>query len=175
MPTVSSEKPQRDAGAPLTGATVGDRIRNAYMRAGLNRSQLQRAMDVSYTTIIAWEKNTKDIRGSNLQRLSDVTGFSVDAILGRSQVEQPPAYPALEEFLRSKKGAPYTDDELARLRAYRSSTGVPTTTTFYQYLAAIRSEDPFPEETARVNAEALESAKRRGLKPLGRKNGKGPK
>jgi transcriptional regulator with XRE-family HTH domain len=66
----------------LTGATVGERIVEAYKKAGLNRNQLSKQTHLDYATIIQWEQGKKNPRGDSLVLVATATGFSVDEILG---------------------------------------------------------------------------------------------
>lgn len=114
-------KPKNDA--PLVGVTLGQRIRVAYMRAGLNRAQFARALDVAYTTVFSWDRNQKRPNVENLRRIAEFTGWTVEQLLG----EKPPAEiqhralmeQAVEEFLESPEGQNVTEREAARLREMR--------------------------------------------------------
>lgn len=69
-----------DRTAPLQGSTVGERIKAAYLRAGLKRAAFARMVDVSYPTVENWEHGRTKPQADNLQRIADVTGFSASEI-----------------------------------------------------------------------------------------------
>lgn len=87
-----------------TARTVGERIRAAYLSAGMNRSQLQRALGVAYTTILAWERDESAIGSENLAALSVVTGVSPSVILGEDEPVTEAEYEAWGRFLATDAG-----------------------------------------------------------------------
>lgn len=166
---------QIDVNAPLQGATMGQRIQAARLRAGLNKTQFGKLVDVSAPTIDAWEADKKEIRLSNLERVAEVTGFSVEELRGAEarvvRDDETPA--ALLEFAEQRKaqGRPISDERLATLSGYRWKGGAPTAQTFAFFDAALDSM--LPEDVARAQAEktasATASALARGARPLVKK------
>lgn len=69
------------AKAPLTGPTVGDRIREAYVLEGMTRADFARAGKFAYDSVIDWEQNRskKGMRTDTLDRIA--------AVVGRDRVE----------------------------------------------------------------------------------------
>ena len=53
------------------GDSLGQRIRQAYVDAGLNRSQFQRALGVAYSTVLMWERDRTQPNADNLRLISE--------------------------------------------------------------------------------------------------------
>jgi transcriptional regulator with XRE-family HTH domain len=58
-------------------------LRKHMKKARLSQSELARRVEVSQPTIWAWLNGRKSPTVDNLVRLSNVTGLSVDELLGR--------------------------------------------------------------------------------------------
>lgn len=166
-----------DPDAPLQGATLGQRIRAAYLRAGMNRSTFARALDVHYTSVFGWEKDENAPNTANLERIAEVTGRALEELLGRdSRVVREPgiAYPALAEFiaLRTAQGKPLAPGRLNEISGYRWKSGKPTVQSYAFLDAALDSV--LPPEVARAQAEVTNAATQRALarggRPLQRKS-----
>lgn len=82
---------------------MGERIRALYLAKGLNRSQLQRALGVAYTTILGWEEDRYVPDRENLEALSVLLGVSESYIRGQHD---------------RKDERPMTEEELAVWRAF---------------------------------------------------------
>lgn len=61
--------------------TFGSRIRLARLEAGLSRSKLARALDVSERAVAYWEDEDRQPRAEYFPRLSEITGRSVEWLL----------------------------------------------------------------------------------------------
>lgn len=124
--------------SPMTaGSTLGQRIRAAYIGAGLNRSQFSRMMDVHYTTVISWEKDKTRPRADSLRMIAEITNTPVAALLD-GQPTRAASTPALAAFLKTPQGRSVSDDELRMLQSMRAYGGRFTELTYQTMLMAIR-------------------------------------
>lgn len=153
---------------PLQGATLGQRIKAAYERAGLKRAAFARMIEVDYKTVINWEKGDSEPRAENLRRAADVTGFSVQELMGQTseRTEYDAAtLTAVEEFLATPEGKRVTPEQAERLKRVRFGGITPTAGTilnvYLDMLAEGRGETPEPKPEPR-----------RGRVPLKKKTGK---
>mgnify|MGYP007071640206 CR=1 FL=1 len=94
-------KRARDPLAPLVGATLGQRIKSAYILAGFNRSTFRNALGVAYTTIIGWESGENHPTTENLLAIADVTGRTLGEITGETRVVRGHARPEVNAFLEA--------------------------------------------------------------------------
>jgi len=69
-----------------------ERIRHALSRSGLSQTAAARLIGVTPQSVYKWIKTGK-IDKANLQRLADITGFSLDWFLGNSERSWEPADP----------------------------------------------------------------------------------
>lgn len=120
----------------------GGPIRAAYVRAGMNRSQFQRAIGVAYSTILNWERGRTRPNAHHLQLISQVTGTPVSRLLGSvertSEPTEPPSYPALGQFLASALGSRLTDSERRTLEGMVFHGIVPSVATFHAIVVGMR-------------------------------------
>lgn len=137
--------------AKLEGDTLGQRIVSAYERARMNRSDLSRAIDVHYTTIIGWEKNHKTPKYENLKKIAKATGVTLGALEGIEDL--PDAKPvtaggdALEEFLAGPIGRTATPRERQWLQEMDNYDGRATVATYQVTLVGLRSTlAPSPQD-----------------------------
>ena len=156
----------------LDAPTLGERIRAAYLRAGMNRSQFQRALGVAYTTILHWEANRTAPLMTHLKAIASVTGVSINELssddpITETVLETEPAYPALTAFLEGPEGQTATPDELEQLRAVRFRNE-PTPLSYHYLLASIRAGIPEAQqaEIAEFNARILAGALAKGGRML---------
>lgn len=79
--------------------SIGKRIRGAYTKAGFNRSQFVREMDVAYMSAFRWEKGEAVPGGENLAKIAALTEVSVAWLLGEEEAGGPDSggksFPAL--------------------------------------------------------------------------------
>lgn len=106
----------------LVGATVGERVVEAYTRAGLNRNRLSKLTGIDYAQIIKWEKGEARPSPDSLAAVAAHTGVSVDDLMGRDApaaevVTRDDANRFVEEWLSSSEAKGVTEDEKQQLRA----------------------------------------------------------
>lgn len=142
---------QQGSQPPLGGKSLGDRVKAAYRAAGFNRHSFSREIGVSYTTVIAWEKNESVPMAHNLRSVAKTTGYTVDDLLGATVEPETGRRPRgkaaglrefeaseLAAFLQTKVGETSTPSEVAELRAINVS-GVATRDTYQFLLLALRA------------------------------------
>src|SRR5690606_461079 len=132
------------AGKPaLLGKNFAERLKEARLHKGLNKSQFAKLAGVEYTTIHSWETGQKEPRKHNLETIAHLTGRSVAEFMddGTAYVE-PDLPPALQEFLEGPYGATVTEDELEELTGLRLKNREPTTTTYLRFLEGVRMGVP---------------------------------
>jgi transcriptional regulator with XRE-family HTH domain len=86
----------------LTGATTGARVREAYVRANLNRNQLSKLADLDYAQIMKIERGEADPKVETLERIAHATGVTVGDLLGQ---DVPPSVVVAEEPLAFREFA----------------------------------------------------------------------
>lgn len=155
----------------LAAPTLGKRIEEAYKNAGLNRTTFAKALGASYMSTYDWGRDKYAPRADYLQRIAEVTGYSVSELLGSTEVMKADAdIPrALAAFLDSEWADDVTDEELDQLRAFQWP-GVPSPKSYYFALLGIRAQLS-PEdarEAVRISDEAERRAQALGIaKPAG--------
>lgn len=126
--------------------TVGERIRAAYLAKKMNRSQLQRALGVAYTTILAWERDEATPSTDNLRALSVVTGVATSVLLGEDEPMTEAQYVAWGRFLETTEGRSMTRAERVALGSMRfEADDEPSVERYRALLVALRG--------TRVNAQ----------------------
>ena len=128
-----------DSYTPIQGDTLGERIASAMKRAGLNKTELARACGVRWATVHEWTKQPKDIEADNIRRIAEVTGVSVDELLGVAAGQEPSfkAWKQLTAHLEAE-GDALTDDEARALKSV-AWPSEPTLGAYLQLLQTIRS------------------------------------
>ncbi|NCQ60120.1 MAG: helix-turn-helix transcriptional regulator [Myxococcales bacterium] len=127
------------------GDSLGQRIRQAYVDAGLNRSQFQRALGVAYSTVLMWERDRTQPNADNLRLISEITGKPVDVLLAPSsqkpsQLDGGRRYAdVLTRFLASAAGRSATEHERHTLESILFHHMKPTPQALAMMLAALRS------------------------------------
>lgn len=118
----------------------GGPIRAAYRRAGMNRSQFQRAIGVAYSTILNWERGRTRPNADHLEIISKVTGVAVHELLGgeRVQAGAAPHYPALDEFMTTPAGRSLSLAERRTIEGILFHELVPTVSTYHAILIGLR-------------------------------------
>ncbi|MDH5492944.1 MAG: helix-turn-helix domain-containing protein [Myxococcales bacterium] len=170
----SADVPSKEA--PLQGSSLGDRIKAAYLRAGLRRSDFAKLVDVSYPTVMNWEKAKTSPNHDNLLRIAEVTGRSLEELVGEARLElETTSYPAFAEFLKSELGRSMSADERETLASVRFRHGRPTVALYQSWLLGMRSglTDDQARESERVMTEAEARAKAAGLRRPARPKGAG--
>lgn len=129
---------------------VGERIREAYLKAGYNRNRFARLIDVNYTTIYNWEKGVRLPSATSLEAIAAATGTSATSLLtgdpeavSQSAHHSPqPGYlkaaeKAWSEFLKGNPTivALFTQDELEEIKGIRFRAGAPASPSFYLHVA----------------------------------------
>ena len=121
--------------------TLGERIKAARERAGLNVSELQRRMGVAYTTVFKWEKNRSVPNRPHLDKLSVILGVPPSVLLQRENVVvTEPQYEAWRQFLETKQGRGMTDDERRTLGSMHIFGFEPTVETYKRMLLSLRMD-----------------------------------
>lgn len=138
MPSIAST-PQTTYVAPVGAEpaeanTIGGRIRSTYLARGLNRSQLQRALGVAYTTILAWERDQAAPSAENLNALSVVLGVTPSFLLGEEGRVTEPQYAAWREFLETESGRGMTSAERRTLASMRMDEAIEPSVELYRAL-----------------------------------------
>lgn len=81
-----------------TYATLGDRLADARLGAGLTQEQLSEQIGVKLATIQAWENDRKEPRANRLQMLSGILGVSLRwLIIGEGAGPTAPQQPVLDQ------------------------------------------------------------------------------
>lgn len=122
-----------------TARTVGERIRAAYVAKGMNRSDLQRALGVAYTTILAWERDESTPSTENLRALSVVTGVPTSVLLGEDEPVTEAQYAAWGRFLETPEGKSMSRAERVALGSMRfEADDEPSIERYRAVLVALR-------------------------------------
>lgn len=122
-----------------TARTFGERIRAAYLAKGLNRSQVQRALGVAYTTIIAWEEDVSTPTVENLTALSVLVGVPSSVLRGEQEPMSEADYVEWSRFLETSEGQSMTRSERVALGTMRfEPTDPPTVERYRALLVALR-------------------------------------
>lgn len=100
-----------------TAATLGARIRAAYLGRGLNRSEFQRALGVAYTTILHWERDEVKPQHDHLEAIAAVTGVPVEQLVGAPGRDPSATRKAVEAFLAGPDGPRVSPEQAQGLRA----------------------------------------------------------
>lgn len=104
--------------APLTGATLGQRIIAAMQHAGLKKAWLAERVGVSWTTVNAWA-NGSAVSAENLRRIAEVCGVSMEWLqTGRHVARASAVNEALRDFLLTPDGQATTPEEQAELASF---------------------------------------------------------
>jgi transcriptional regulator with XRE-family HTH domain len=116
---------------PLTGSTLGDRIREAYVAEGMTRQDFARAGKFDYSAVMDWEKNAlkRGMRTDTLERIAAVVGRPVsdfngappdsETVLDLDSARSP--YPEFERYIEDE--ALIDEAFLRELRAVRFLSG----------------------------------------------------
>lgn len=91
--------------------TVGEKIQFYRKQLGLSQDDLGQKLFVSRQTVSLWEKNQTAPTISNLIRLAEIFGISVDELLGLDAAATPDETAVKETYRFS-----YTQDELQKLK-----------------------------------------------------------
>lgn len=137
----------------LTGATMGQRIREAYVRAGLNRSQFSKLIGIDYAQIIQWEKDAAKPKSASLEAVATATGVSVDDLLGRGATPSDADPAAFLDFVRvygPTLRPALQESERADLLAIRFHRATPE--KYLAMLQLIRDGSPDPASDAATSA-----------------------
>jgi len=81
----------------LSGGTLAERIDEACQLAGINTTQLAAKTGVTFAAAARWRKGRADPRGEHLRTIAEVTGVTVDELLGIYDGNEPP-FEAWEEL-----------------------------------------------------------------------------
>ncbi len=92
---------------------VGERIREARQRKGMNKNQLARTLGTSWQHLDNWEKGRVEPSLSSIRKLAEILEVSADFLL---DLESPPRLAAVDEFLSRLAPADLTAEEEHWLR-----------------------------------------------------------
>ncbi len=160
--------------AKLTAKTTGGRIKEAYLRANLNRNQLHKLTGIAYDQIMAWESGAADPTSNSLELVANHTGVTVDDLLGRGDDSADAAEPAAFVDFVQRFGPTLTPaltgEEKRSLLAVRFHRPAPE-----KYLSVLMMmRDGMSAEVAQASDEATRSARAKGdaagVKPRRRKS-----
>lgn len=119
-----------DPNAPLRGATLADRIKNARLRAGLKKAVLAAACEVAWQTVNNWEKGMSVPTLENFAAIAQATGFSISQIQGDADVHE--LAPALQRALATYARADeLTPQQIQQIAGLKFTGGPPTEPTRY--------------------------------------------
>ena len=108
---------------PLEGATVGARVRSAYLLAGLNRNQLSKRAQLDYGAIQRWERGDAKPELDSLERVAAVTGRDVSELVGGTRdAASAPLYAAVEAYLSADHASERPPVSEAHARELRAMT-----------------------------------------------------
>lgn len=146
--------------APGKEVTLGDRIKTAYLEAGLNRAEFCRKAGLDYSTVMAWEAGDRLPRMSSLLKVVGVTGVSLQWLTtgegSLKNLNEPSPEPptgkrrkntvsvsrdrALHRFLSGPFGSTASDVEIRQMLS-TELPGEPTEHTYELLLLAVRSAE----------------------------------
>lgn len=121
---------------------LGERIKAAYLHAGLNRSQFVRALGVAYSTVLHWENGRTRPNADNLRRICEVTGLPMSALLEAEKAPSRPSRPALMRFLNTALGRSCSGDERRFLAGIDFGDAEPTVESYHAALLSRRLAEP---------------------------------
>lgn len=75
-------------------STLGERLSEARIRAGLSQAELAERMGTTQPAIAYWERNAERLRSDVVARLSGILGISTDELLGTRSRRAPAVQPA---------------------------------------------------------------------------------
>lgn len=120
----------------MAGATLGQRIHAAMLRAGLKKTHLAKMVDVSWQAVHAWTVDQSVPTAENVLRIAEVTGVTVDELLGVATGQEPP-FPAWDALKKTEAFRDLDDTER------RTLAGIPwppkTEPTLAAYLTVIEA------------------------------------
>lgn len=80
--------------AKKSRSTLGERLREARIKAGLSQAELAERMGTTQPAIAYWERGAQRLRSDVVARLSEILGLSTDELLGTKTRRPPAAQPA---------------------------------------------------------------------------------
>lgn len=97
--------------------TIGERIKEARLNAGITQRELSEKLGVSFVNISQWENGTRKPKYETRQKIADALGVTVDYLLGRTN--QPNVRLATQEDIERYFGRTsyITEDGVAVLAA----------------------------------------------------------
>ena len=97
--------------------TIGERIKEARLNAGITQRELAEKLGVSFVNISQWENGTRKPKYETRQKIADALGVTVDYLLGRTN--QPNVRLATQEDIERYFGRTsyITEDGVAVLAA----------------------------------------------------------
>jgi len=123
------------------GLDLGQRIELAIQKSGKTKSDVHRALGVRWGTVHGWTRNKAAPSADNLRAIAEVTGVTLDELLGVAS-GQHPNYPAWKEFLACKDGAGMTSGEQRALASIVWQHGkAPTLAAYLVILHGIRAAE----------------------------------
>lgn len=133
------KRPTEGAPTMETARTFGERLRAAYLARGFNRSQFTRALDVAYTTVLAWERDKSTPTQENLEAASVVLGVPSSVLRGEHDAMTEADYIEWGRFLETDDGKGMADSERVALGSMRfAPTDPPSVDRYRAILVALR-------------------------------------
>jgi hypothetical protein len=130
--------------APVVGASVGERIAAALVRAGRGGDVrwLADQCGVRWQTAQFWLTGESEPKGANAKRIAEVLAMDPLELLGIMDGQDPP-FLAWQAFLMTREGESMTPDERLSAQSIRWTRGrQPTVASYLMALATLRSAEP---------------------------------
>jgi transcriptional regulator with XRE-family HTH domain len=144
-------------------ATIGQRIRAAYLRRGYNRTSFSKAIDVHYTNVAAWERGDQQPSRANVSLSAEILGVPEAELYGYTAPTR--EYPAFEEWLRTSEGE-YAPEDLRTIMGAQRWLREPTVLN-YHYLYHALTYGVSPEHAVEAS-EATRKEREAGVRAGGR-------
>lgn len=112
--------------------------------AGLRKAHLAERVGVTWGTVNNWTRDEVVPGGDNLRRIAEVTGVTLDELLGVATGQEPP-FPAWKRFLDQleSEGIEMSADQRRALASIAWPPGEePTVASYQAMLAGLRTTKP---------------------------------
>jgi transcriptional regulator with XRE-family HTH domain len=150
-------------------ATIGQRIRAAYLRRGYNRTSFSKAIDVHYTNIAAWERGDQQPSRANVSLAAEILNIPEAELYGYTEPTK--SYAAFDEWLETGEGQ-HAPEDIRSIMASQRWAREPTVLNFHYLYHALTYGLPASRavEASEATRAERETGKRAGGRPkrLGR-------
>lgn len=86
--------------------SIGENIKEARKRAGMNQTQLASALNIAYNSVGQYERNLRVPRSDILLRMADILGTTPNKIMGIEEKEPPVAATTDDSVVRITESTP---------------------------------------------------------------------